>query len=254
MIKALILDLDGTVYRGDHEVPGAGAFISRMKERGIRSFFVTNRSNRPPQEVCAQLREYGIRCAPEDVLTSGEATALHLGSGSVYYVGEEGLRQSLESQGLSITEDDPDYVVVSFDRGFSYDKLFLACNLIDAGARFIATNPDRKLKTEDGLHPGTGAIVAAVEAGSGVKPVVIGKPEKLIFEIALERLGLEKEEVIAVGDNMATDIPAGVRAGIRTVLLLTGISSRADAETSPEPPTWIAENYEDLETIIKNNT
>ncbi|NQT91754.1 MAG: HAD-IIA family hydrolase [Lentisphaerae bacterium] len=253
MIKALILDLDGTVYSGDHEVPGAGEFIRRMSERGIRSFFVTNRSNRPPQEVTAQLVEHGIPCTPEDVLTSGEATALYLGSGSVYCVGEEGLRKALEDQGLSITENNPDYVVVSFDRGFSYDKLFLACNLIDGGARFIATNPDRKLKTADGLRPGTGAIVAAVEAGSGAEPIIIGKPEKLIFEIALERLGLEKDEVIAVGDNVDTDILAGVRAGIRTVLLLTGISSRADADAATEKPTWIAETYDQLETIIQQN-
>ena len=253
MIKALILDLDGTVYSGNREVPGAGAFIGRMKKRGIRSFFVTNRSNRPPEEVCAQLREYGVPCAPEDVLTSGEATAIHLGSGSVYCVGEEGLRRALENQGLSITENDPDYVVVSFDRDFSYDKLFRACNLIDGGARFIATNPDCRLTTDEGLQPGTGAIVAAVEAGSGVEPVVVGKPERLIFDIALERLGFEKDEVIAVGDNVDTDIPAGVRAGIRTVLLLTGISSRADADAATEKPMWIAENYGQLETIILDN-
>jgi len=250
MVKGVLLDLDGTVYYGPREVPGAAAFVRRLEDRGVAYLFVTNRANRTPGEICGHLQEYGIACTQEHILTSAQATAEHLGSGSVYYVGEEGLRLALQEVGLAITEASPDAVVVSFDRGFTYDKLERACRLIDAGARFIATNPDKALKMENGLAPGTGAIVAAVAAGCGQEPVVIGKPEPLIFEIALRRLGLAGEDVIAVGDNVDTDIEAGHAAGIRTALLLTGVSTREDLPRASAPPTWVAANFEELEKAL----
>ena len=141
--------------------------------------------------------------------------------------------------------------IVSFDRYFDYEKLQTACRLIGNGARFIATNPDQALKTEQGLCPGTGAIVAAVAAGSGAEPVMIGKPERLIIEMALKRFdGVPRESIIAVGDNLATDIQAGERAGLRTALILTGVSGREDLESAPYQPTWVVENYAELEQIV----
>jgi 4-nitrophenyl phosphatase len=250
MLKAVILDLDGTVYLGSDEVPGASRFIAFLAQKGIRSLFVTNRANRSPEAVCQHLREYGIPCEPSDVLTSAQATAQFLKSGSFYAIGEDALREALEAQGLVHDDQRPDYVVVGFDRGFSYGKLKQACTLIGQGARFIATNPDRGLKLEDGISPGTGAIVAAVSAGSGVEPIVIGKPERRILDMALERMGVSREEAIAVGDNVRTDVPAGVRAGIRTAFILTGISTEADLADVEERPEWIVRDYAELTQLV----
>ena len=250
-IKGIILDLDGTIYWGQNEVAGASEFVGHQQDAGVRCLFVTNRSNRTPDTVCAQLRGYGITCETDDILTSGQATAQYIGSGRVFCVGEQGLVTALEEVGLTVTSESPDFVVVSFDRTFTYDKMKAACVLIDGGARYIATNPDKCLRNEGALIPGTGAIVAAVTAGCGVEPVVIGKPERLIFDMAMERLGMDRDQVIAVGDNLETDIPAGARAGIRTVLMLTGISTRDDLAAAADKPTWVAEDFPELSAIVQ---
>ena len=254
MIKGVILDLDGTVYRGNEEVPGAARCVARLRERDIRCLFVTNRANRTPATVVDHLRGYGIDCSPADVLTSAEATALHLGRGSVYPIGEDGLLQALKQHGMTLDDQAPDYVVVSFDRGFTYEKLRTACSLIARGARFIATNPDKALRTETGLSPGTGAIVAAVAAGSGVDPVMIGKPERRIMDLAVQRLGLKHDDVICVGDNLDTDILASHNAGLRSVLILTGVSSREDLAHASCKPTWVVETYDELDAIIRRES
>jgi 4-nitrophenyl phosphatase len=254
MIRGIILDLDGTVYHGDSEVPGASGFVRRAADQGRRCLFVTNRASRTPGEIAAHLRDYNIPCEPGDVLTSAEATARHLGGGRVYCIGGQGLRQALMNAGFTVTADSPDHVVVSFDTGFDYEKLATAARLIRGGARYVATNPDKALVTDQGLMPGTGSIVAAVTTACGVEPLIVGKPERLIFDIAVARLGLPKEEVVAVGDNLETDIPAGHRAGIRTVLLLTGVSSREDLAGAPVQPTWVAENFREVEQIVMEDT
>jgi len=246
MIEAIILDLDGTVYRGDHEVPGAGDFVRAMHARGILTLFATNRSNRLPGVVADQLRGYGIDCADDDILTSSQATAALLTPGRAYCIGEEGLITPLREAGFTLCDDQIDYVIVGFDSAFTYAKLATAVTLIHAGARFVATNPDRALKLETGIVPGTGAIVAAVEAGSGRFPLVIGKPERHFVDIALRRLGLPPESVLMLGDNLATDIAAGLAAGTPTALILTGISTREEAETGPCRPDWIVAGYTEL--------
>jgi 4-nitrophenyl phosphatase len=251
MIRGAIFDLDGTVYLLEEQVPGAADFICALRSRGIRSLFVTNRSNRLPSVVVDQLTGFGIDCTEDDVLTSAQATARHLKSGSVFYIGEPSLGQVLEKQGLVITDQSPDYVVVSFDRQFSYDKLKKACQLIHCGATFVATNPDKALKTSHGLLPGTGAIVAAVAAGSGSEPVIIGKPERLIMDMALNQLNLPPEDVICIGDNIETDIPAGQAAGMRTALILTGVTREFDKDTSCKPD-LVARNYAELQTMLQN--
>ncbi len=252
MLNGVILDLDGTVYLGSEQVPGASEFVSFLAEKGIKCLFVTNRSNRKPEDVAAHLQEYGIPCEVEHVLTSSQATVQYLQRGSAYVIGEEGLTSELMKAGITITDRSPDYVIVSLDRHFSYDKLLIACNLIAGGATFIATNPDKVLKVSTGLNPGTGSIVAAVEAASGVKPLVIGKPEKLIMEMSLARMGLSAAEVIAVGDNVLTDIPAGAAAGMKTVLLLTGVSKRRDAESGPYRPDWVLDGFAELTDLVRD--
>jgi 4-nitrophenyl phosphatase len=251
MIRGVILDLDGTVYRGDAEVPGAAAFVRRLRDDGLKHLFVTNRANRRPGEICAQLHGFGIACRKEDVLTSGQAAAQYLKTGTVYIIGEDGLREALEQAGLTINEATADYVVVSFDRTFTYEKLRTACRLIRQGSTFIATNPDQGLQTKEGIEPGTGSIVAAVKAGcGGVQPVVIGKPERLILDIAVDRLGLPAGHVIAVGDNIDTDIPAAHKAGLRSALILTGMSSREDAAAAPVRPTWVVQDFGALSELV----
>ena len=250
MIRGVLLDLDGTVYWGAREVPGAAGFVRQLHAWGIRCLFVTNRANRTPEEVRDHLLGYGIDCATEDILTAAQATAAYLKKGSVYYIGEEGLRRALVEAGFEIADPSPDsvpdYVIVSFDRGFNYDKLATASRLIAAGAQFVATNPDKALRDAQHVTPGTGALVAAVEAASGQKPLIIGKPEPLIFEMALKKLGLAAADVIVVGDNPETDIPAGVRAGLRTAYILTGVGRREDAGLAGVSPTWIVEDFKEL--------
>jgi 4-nitrophenyl phosphatase len=245
-IRGVILDLDGTLYHGTHEVPGAVAFVRRLAEGGIRRLFVTNRANRPPSVVAEQLRGMGLECSDQDVFTSAEATASYLNKGRAFVIGMDGIRQALTRQGIAITDQAPDYVVVSMDTEFTYEKLARACTLIRDGAKFIATNPDRGLNTEQGVLPGTGAIVAAVTAATGVEPVVVGKPQPLIIEAAMQRLGTKPAETLVVGDNIETDVPAGFNAGALTALILTGISSRRDLERSRIRPTWVVDDYEAL--------
>jgi len=251
VVRGVILDLDGTVYLGDEQVPGAADFVSFLDGLGIRCLFVTNRSNRTPEDVAAHLQEYGIPCGVEHVLTSSQATVQYLKSGSAYVIGEEGLTSELLKAGFTITDQAPDHVVVSLDRQFSYDKLTTACRLISQGSTFVATNPDKSLKVESGLMPGTGSLVAAVEAASGTKPLVIGKPERLIMDMSLARLGLDADEVLAVGDNIHTDIPAGARAGMRTVLLLTGVTKRDDVDSGPCRPDWVLNDYTELTALVR---
>ena len=250
MIRGVLLDLDGTVYRGAQEVPGAAQFVRQLRAWDILYLFVTNRANRPPEDVRDHLRGFGIDCATEDILTAAQATAAYLKKGSAYCIGEEGLRRALVEAGFEITDHAPDYVIVSLDRGFTYEKLATASRLIAGGARFVATNPDKALRIEQHVVPGTGALVAAVEAACGQKPLMIGKPEPLIFEMALKKLGLAAADVIVVGDNPETDIPAGVNAGLRTAYILTGVGSREDAACTGVGPTWIVEGFAELLSLV----
>ena len=251
MIKAVTLDLDGTIYLVDDAVEGAPEFIALLRSRGIPYLFVTNRANRLPETIVDSLRGMGIPCEADEILTSSQATASNLAPGRAYIIGEIGLEQALLEKGFEIADKDVEYVIVSFDRQFTYAKLKVACNLIYGGAQFIATNPDQGLATPGGIYPGTGAIVAAVQAGSRTEPKVIGKPEPLILETAAQRLGVAPADVLAIGDNMDTDIPSGASAGMQTALILTGISTRADIESSPVKPDHVAENYVELTEILE---
>ena len=251
MIKGILFDLDGTVYHGTAEVPGAADFVRQLPGWGIRPVFITNRANRTPEAVAEHLRSYGIACTTDDVLTSAQTTAQVLPKGSVYIIGEEGIRRALADAGFVEDDRHPDYVVVSYDRSFSYHALMQACRLVKAGARFVATNPDKYLTLEDGIMPGTGAIVAAVTACTGQEPMVIGKPQPLIFQTALKRFRLRPEETVAMGDNLLTDIPAGINAGLRTIFVTTGVSTRAELAASPCAPTWVVDSYAEVAAIIR---
>lgn len=246
-IKALLFDLDGTVYRGSDAIPGAAEFIRNLK---IPYLFVTNRGNRTPEAVAEQLSAMGLSCSADQVLTSAQAAAANLMPGtSAYCIGESGLTTALEGRGVRIIGEGleiPDAVVVSYDRGFSYEKITQALRFINAGARFIATNDDRVITIEDGLVPEAGPLVAAIAEATGRVPEILGKPNAPIMEIALERLGVLAENTAIVGDNLLTDILAGHNSSMKSVLILTGVSTREEAALADYKPTWIVENYDDL--------
>ncbi|WP_020590617.1 HAD-IIA family hydrolase [Kiloniella laminariae] len=250
-ISALLFDLDGTVYRGGNAIPGASDFIQSLKARNIPFLFVTNRGNRRPEEVAQQLQDMGIPCSADDVLTSAQAVAMQLKAGTrAYCLGEEGLTSILEEAGITITDENADVVVVSYDRGMNYEKLSKALRLIDGGARFIATNTDRLITVEDGILPEAGPLVAAVQAATGKEPEVFGKPESQIMEAALARLDKPASECVIIGDNLFTDILAGHKSGMKSILILTGVATRSEGEAAEHKPTWIVEDYQELEQLL----
>lgn len=227
-----MIDLDGTIYRGKEKIPAAKRFIERLQEHDIPFLFVTNNSTQAPIKVVENLaNNFDIHVKEENVYTSALATAdyiadLNKDKRSVYVIGEVGLKQAILDKGFHFEETNPDYVVVGLDYDVTYHKFELATLAIKRGARFIGTNADTNLPNERGLVPGAGSVIALVECSTQQKATYIGKPETIIMEKALERLGLPKDEVVMVGDNYMTDIKAGINFGIDTMLVYTGVSTR----------------------------
>lgn len=261
-VSGLLLDLDGTVYRGRHAVPGAPELILRLEELGLPFLYVTNRSNRTPETICRQLRGYGLPCRPEQVLTSASGCARHLRalrtsgkSHQIFLIGGEGLHQALSDEGWTLVDesaDTIDAVVVGLDPTVGYRQIDHAARLVrDHGARFVATNPDKTTNADHGLVAGNGAIVAAIEAAAGQPPEMIGKPSPILFDQAREILGLPARELLVVGDNLETDIQGGIAAGMRTALLLTGVSTREDVERSGIRPDHVFEGVGELRGFLE---
>lgn len=227
-----MIDLDGTIYRGKEKIPAAKRFIERLQEHDIPFLFVTNNSTQAPIKVVENLaNNFDIHVKEENVYTSALATAdyiadLNKDKRSVYVIGEAGLKQAILDKGFRFEETNPDYVVVGLDYDVTYHKFELATLAIKRGAKFIGTNADTNLPNERGLVPGAGSVIALVECSTQQKATYIGKPETIIMEKALERLGLPKDEVVMVGDNYMTDIKAGINFGIDTMLVYTGVSTR----------------------------
>jgi 4-nitrophenyl phosphatase len=253
--KGLILDMDGVIYRGNNALPGALELIPALRSEGVDFVMLTNNATMSPDEFSQKLARMGIMVSPDLIVTSATATALYLtdnfpDGGGVTVLGSQSLLKLLTADPRFRPDGwAPDFVVVGLDMSFSYDSLQRACSAIRRGARFIATNRDLTLPIEGGeLWPGAGSIVAAVEACSGVSPIVIGKPSTPIAQVALDALGLEASEVLCVGDRLNTDILLGARAGIDTAMLLTGVNTRADADAFSDPPTYI---FEDLWEMMR---
>jgi len=246
-----ILDLDGVVYHGRTVIPGACESIDRLRSSGSRVVFLTNNATRTREAIARLLVDMGIPCNAGDVISSAYAVSVYIkekyGSSTIYPVGEQGLVEELKRAGHIISEQDADYVVAGLDREFTYKKLTRALDLIMNGAGFIATNNDIMLPTEHGFLPGAGSIVAAIQAASGVVPDVIGKPNKPIMDVLLREYGMRSEEYVMVGDRLETDILAGTRAGMRTVLVLTGASGIEDIESLGIRPDTVLDSIADLE-------
>ncbi len=248
--KSLIIDLDGVLYRGDQAIVGAREFVALLQREGVPFLLLTNNSTRTPGQYVTKLAKMGIAIEESDVLTSAQASALYLEriaqpGARVYVIGEEGLRAALREK-YTIAEERTDFVVVGMDTGLTYEKLRVATLLIRSGARFIATNPDKTLPTEEGLVPGNGASLAALEAATGVAPSVVGKPEPAIFDLALARMGVGKEGAAVIGDRLETDILGGRRVGLITILVLSGATSRQGLESSSIKPDLVFEDVGQL--------
>jgi 4-nitrophenyl phosphatase len=240
-IEGLIVDMDGVLYRGQERLPGARAFLAYLVEEQVPFILATNNSTLTPQQYVSKLAAMDIHITPERILTSAQASALYLAKVAspgtrVYAIGEDGLFAVLKEQGFQIADENVRYVVVGLDRQLTWDKLAIAALAIRAGATFIGTNPDTTLPTEQGLVPGTGAILAALEAATEVTPLIIGKPRPMLLELAMEKMGVGKRVTAIVGDRLETDILGGKNAGIATVLVLSGITQPEELEGSAYQP------------------
>ncbi|TEU22068.1 MAG: HAD-IIA family hydrolase [Anaerolineales bacterium] len=236
-ITHLIIDMDGVLYQGDKPVLGLHEFFSFLRERPIPFILATNNSTRTPQQRVEKLARMGVQIFPEEVLTSGQATARVLAreypAGTrVHVFGSPALRKAVEEEGFVLADEDVELVVASMDRDVTYEKLKRAALLIRGGARFVATNLDPTQPTAEGLLPGTGSLIAALRTTTETEPLVIGKPEPTMFQLAMAKMGAKPETTATIGDRLDTDILGGQRAGLITICVLSGsTSSRAEAET-----------------------
>lgn len=248
-ITHLIIDMDGVLYRGDEPLPGLQEFFVFLRQRPIPFVLATNNSSRTPQEYVDKLGRMGVQVSPTEVLSSGQATARVLAgeysAGTrIHVFGMPSLREAMTEEGFVLADEDVEVVVASIDRAITYEKLKRATLLIRGGARFVATNLDPTYPSEEGLWPGTGSMIAALETASGVKPTAIGKPEPTMFQLAMAQMGAKPETTAAIGDRLDTDILGGQRAGLTTICVLSGSSSRAEAEAFG--PDYIFEDIADL--------
>ncbi|MFA1714066.1 TIGR01457 family HAD-type hydrolase [Peribacillus frigoritolerans] len=246
--KGYLIDLDGTMYRGTEQIAEAAGFINDLRKRDIPYLFVTNNSSRTPAQVADKLRSIGISTEDDQVFTTSMATANYIAEqkkgASVYVVGEEGIIEALKEKGMKLVEEHPDFLVMGIDRGINYEKLSKACLAVRNGAVFISTNGDIAIPTEQGLLPGNGSLTSVVSVSTQVQPIFIGKPESVIVEQALRVLGVPKEETIMVGDNYDTDILAGINAGIDTLLVHTGVTTKERLKQYKEQPTHVVDTLD----------
>ncbi len=234
-VTHLIVDMDGVLYLGDRPMPCLREFIAFLRERPILFVLATNNSTRTPEEYVRKLAGMGVRVSPAEILVSGQATARFLAreysrGTRVHVFGMPALRQAMTDEGFVLADEAVELVVASMDREVTFEKLKRATLLIRGGARFIATNLDPTNPSEEGLVPGTGAMIVALEAASGVKATPIGKPEPIMYQLAMEQMGARRETTAALGDRADTDILGGKRAGLITICVLSGSSDRAEAE------------------------
>lgn len=249
--EGFILDLDGVLYLRRTVVPGAPRFVEELKSSGKKIIFLTNNSSRTREDYVAILSHFGIKATKEQVVTSAYATCLYLlrrkPTAEVLVVGEEGLRHELSRAGFRVVERPPaDFVVVGIDLHFTYDKLRLAAQMIRQGAKFVSTNRDATYPTEEGPHPGAGSIVAAVQTASGRRPTDIGKPNRRIFDMCRMVLGTSPGKTVVVGDRIDTDILGGKRAGMRTILVLSGVTPRDQGGSGAVRPDLVVNSVADL--------
>ncbi|MDO4502526.1 MAG: HAD-IIA family hydrolase [Coriobacteriia bacterium] len=241
--RGFICDMDGVLYHGERVLPGVAEFIEWLYEQDKRFLFLTNASDKTPLELHQKLQRMGIDVDPSHFYTSALATAAFLRSQapgcSAYVIGDHGLHCALYDAGISITDVRPDYVVVGETNSYNFDQIQKAMNLVNAGARLIATNYDITGPIEGGIKPACRALTAPIEAACGKRAYYVGKPNPLMMRTGLQILGVHSSEAAMIGDRMDTDIVAGVETGLDTVLVLSGVTDERTADSFPYRPRLI---------------
>jgi phosphoglycolate/pyridoxal phosphate phosphatase family enzyme len=255
----VLFDLDGTVYLGDALIPGAAGAIATLKARGVAVAYLSNKPIEPRSAYAGKLTRLGIPTATEEVVTSSFVLARWLSreapGATLFVIGEPPLLEELTGAGFRLA-DDPgrvDVVVAALDRGFDYRKLSIAMAALKLGARFVATNPDRTCPVAGGEIPDCAAVIGALEGCTGRKvEAVVGKPSPLMLEVALDQIGLGPEDCLIVGDRLETDVLMGRRAGVRTALVLTGVTRPGDLPDDPDSrPDVVLESVRDLPRLLE---
>jgi NagD protein len=249
-IECWLTDMDGVLVHENQALPGAAALLQQWRDEGKPYLVLTNNSMFTPRDLSARLRASGLEVPEEAIWTSALATAAFLKEqmpgGSAFVIGEAGLTTALHEAGFIMTDTEPDYVVVGETRNYSFEAITRAIRLIDAGARFIATNPDATGPSAEGPMPATGAVAALITKATGREPYVVGKPNPMMFRSALNKIGAHSENTGMIGDRMDTDVVAGIEAGLHTILVLSGISDAAEIEKYPFRPSEILSGVTEL--------
>ncbi|MBV5267514.1 MAG: HAD-IIA family hydrolase [Burkholderiaceae bacterium] len=254
-IKALILDMDGVVWKADAPIGNLPETFARIRERGLKFVFATNNGTKTPEEYQQKLADLGVDIESSQVVTSALGIAFLLAQKyprgtKIFMIGEAGIRVALEEEGFEIlnVENAPEAqaVVMGLDRAVNFEKISEATLLVRAGIPFYTTNTDRTFPTPRGEIPGSGAWVSVVKTATNVEPIIAGKPFPYLMDLSLERLGTKKEETLVVGDRLETDIAAGQAVGCPTALVLSGVSSKEQAFAWKPSPTIVAESLAEL--------
>lgn len=257
MKHGYLIDMDGVLYRGHELIDGADAFLQDLRSRGIPFRLLTNNSQRTRRDVVTKLARLGIEIEEEHVFTSAMATARFLAlqkpNGTAFVIGEGGLHTALHSNGYSVVDRDPDYVVVGEGRTINLELVEAAVRMIHRGAKLIATNLDPNCPTENGIRPGCGAFVALLEVATGVKAFSVGKPSPIMMRAARKEIGLSTDETIMIGDTMETDILGGVQLGYHTILVLSGGTQRDDLPRYAYRPEIVVESVAEYAEMLSAN-
>ena len=249
-IQSWLMDMDGVLVHEETALEGADRFLTALRERNRPFLVLTNNSIYTRRDLAARLRASGLEVPEESIWTSALATARFLEDqrpgGSAYVIGEAGLTTALHQAGYTLTERNPDYVVLGETRTYSFERITQAIRLIVAGARFIATNPDETGPSPDGPLPATGSVAALITRATGIDPYYVGKPNPLMMRSALNAIEAHSETTAVIGDRMDTDVVAGLEAGLHTILVLSGVATRDAAERFPYRPSRIIDSVADL--------
>ena len=249
-IRSWLMDMDGVLVHEEEAIPGADRFLGRLRELGLPFLVLTNNSIYTRRDLSARLRASGLEVPEDSIFTSALATASFLADqrpgGSAFVVGEAGITTALHEAGYTLTERDPDYVVLGETRVYSFGRITQAIRLIANGARFIATNPDPSGPSQEGPLPATGAVAALISRATGVDPYFVGKPNPLMMRSALNAIDAHSETTAMIGDRMDTDVVSGLEAGLHTVLVLTGVTTPEMADRFPYRASRILGSVADL--------
>ncbi len=249
-VHSWLMDMDGVLVREEQAIPGADRFLARLAELGMPFLVLTNNSTYTRRDLAARLAASGLEVPEESIWTSALATARFLDDqrprGSAFVIGEAGLTTALHDAGYTLTDRDPDYVVLGETRTYSFERITRAIRLISDGARFIATNPDATGPSTEGPLPATGSVAALISRATGVEPYFVGKPNPLMMRSALNAIDAHSETAAMIGDRMDTDIVSGLEAGMETILVLSGVTPREEAERHPFRASRIVDSVADL--------